>query len=159
LPVEHEARDRADEVGVAHQRQRAVVQDQPLAVDADRDRGVIFIREDVLEDDDLDIVLRKTRGAQRQIFDNRIVLTVAPIGLQRLERRAPTIGNAPLRVVAGRADGEIDRTVDQSYPGTAGFADAARAQRDQFLRGRRANDIRATLCDRIELAIELSPGT
>ena len=46
--VEHEFRDRARDICVAHQRQRAVVKYQPLTIDASCNGGMIFVREEVL---------------------------------------------------------------------------------------------------------------
>jgi hypothetical protein len=45
--VEHEFRNRARDICVAHQCQRAIVEDQPLTIDASCGGGMIFIREEV----------------------------------------------------------------------------------------------------------------
>ncbi len=41
--VEQEFRDRARDICVAHQRQRTIVKDQPLTIDAGCDRSMIFV--------------------------------------------------------------------------------------------------------------------
>jgi hypothetical protein len=45
--VEHEFWDRARDICVAHQRQRAIVKNQPLTVDASYNGGMIFVREEI----------------------------------------------------------------------------------------------------------------
>jgi hypothetical protein len=78
--VEHEFRDRTRDISVAHQRQRAIVKDQPLIIDARCDGGMIFIREEVFQDNDLDIVPGNTCLQQRSVFEDRVILTVTAIG-------------------------------------------------------------------------------
>jgi hypothetical protein len=55
--VEHEFWDRSHDISVAHQRQRAIVKDQPLTIDSSCDRSMVFVWEGVFQDDDLHIVV------------------------------------------------------------------------------------------------------
>lgn len=78
--VEHEFRGRARDICVAHQRQRTIVKEQPLTIDASCDRSMIFVWEEGFQDNDLDIVLGKACLQQRGIFEDRVVLTVTATG-------------------------------------------------------------------------------
>ncbi len=78
--VEHEFRDRARDICVAHQRQRTIVKGQPLTIDASCDRSMIFVWEEVFQDNDLHIVLGNASLQQRGIFEDSVVLTVTAIG-------------------------------------------------------------------------------
>ena len=157
MPVEHKLRRRAREVHVAHQRQRAVVQDEPIAIDTRCQHGVIFIWEIVLQDDDLHIVFGEAGLEQRELFDDGVVFAIAAAGSKRLERRAPVVLDAPLRVVAGGADREIDCPVDQADSGTTASPGAFRAQIIQSLRNDGAGIICAATLQALELTRNLCP--
>jgi hypothetical protein len=79
--VEQELRGRSDHVGIAHQREPAVVQNQPLSVHARRSHRMVFVRKEVSQDDDLHISTGQSRLAQRDILDDHIVLAVAAMRL------------------------------------------------------------------------------
>ncbi|SRR5258705_7178621 len=74
--AEHEFRDRARDICVAHQRERTIVKDQPLTIDASCDHSMIFVWE-VFQDNDLHIVLGNASHQQRSIFEDRIVLSLS----------------------------------------------------------------------------------
>src|SRR5690349_16692266 len=56
--VEHEFGDGAGDIHVAHQGQCTVVQNEPPAIDASRDFGVIFVWHAIPHDDDFHVIFR-----------------------------------------------------------------------------------------------------
>jgi hypothetical protein len=124
--IEHEFRDRARDICVAHQRQRAIVKDQPLIINARCDGGMIFVREQVFQDNDLDILPGNTCLQQRSIFEDRVVFTVTATGQERFKRIAPMIHDAPLHLVTDRTDGEVRSSVDPAHTCPAASAGALR---------------------------------
>jgi hypothetical protein len=96
---------------------------------------MVFLRQEISQDDDLHIVMGQACLQQRDIFHDRIVLAITAMSLQSLEGRAPMIRHAPLRLIAGGHDGKINRPVNQSDAGTARAAGAF------------SNDIQQAMCD------------
>jgi hypothetical protein len=66
---------------------------------------------------------------QCDILYDRIILAIATAGLQSLERRAPMIRRAPLRLITGGHDGKINRSINQA---DTGATRAARAFSDDI---------------------------
>src|SRR5205085_3839791 len=97
--VEHEFWDSSRDICVAHQRQRAIVKDQPLTIHASGDCSVIFVWEQVFQYDDLHIVLGNACLQQRGILDDCVVLTVTSTVSKCFKRIAPMVRSAPLHLV------------------------------------------------------------
>ncbi len=96
---------------------------------------MVFLRQEVSQDDDLHIVMGQACLQQRDILHDRIVLAITAMGLQSLEGRAPTVRHAPLRLIAGGRDVKINRPVNQADTG------------ETRATGAFSNDIQQVLCD------------
>src|SRR5579864_9599152 len=96
-------------------------------------------------------MLRNTRFQQCDVFNDRVVLAVAPLRTQRLERAAPAVLNPPLRLVAGGGDRKVHCSVDQTNTCSTTPARTFGSQSKQTLRGSRAGDVRATSFDNCEV--------
>ncbi len=96
---------------------------------------MVFLRQEVSQDDDLHIVMGQACLQQRDILHDRIVLAITVMSLQSLERRAPMVRHAPLHLIAGGRDCKINRPVNQADTGAARAAGAF------------SNDIQHFLCD------------
>jgi hypothetical protein len=57
---------------------------------------MVFLPQEVSQDDDLYVVMGQTCLQQRDILHDRIVLAVTAMGLQSLEGRAPMVRHAPI---------------------------------------------------------------
>ena len=64
---------------------------------------MIFTWEDVFQNDDSHVILGDARLEQHEVFDDRIVLTVAAPGLKGLERTAPMVWGPLLCLITGKA--------------------------------------------------------
>src|SRR5262249_6217015 len=117
--IEHELGDRARDFRIAHQSKLAVVEDEPLSLDTHCKDGMVLARESIGENDNLHVALGYAGSQQRGIFDDRVIFTIALTGPQRLERSAPVVENAPLRLVGYGTDGEIHGAVDEAHLGAA----------------------------------------
>jgi hypothetical protein len=133
--VQHEFWDGPNHIRIAHQREADVVQDQPLPVHARCYGRMIFLLKDVSQDDDPNIFMGQARLQQRNVLHDRIILAIAAMALQRLEGRAPMVRHAPLRLIAGGRDGQINCPVDQANTRPARAA------------GTFGSDIQQLLCD------------
>ena len=80
---------------------------------------VIFIPEGVMQDHDPEIVRRNAGLTQCNELGDGVIFAVASAAGQGRERGRPHVDLAMLRQIAGRSDGEVDRTVDLTQPGAA----------------------------------------
>jgi hypothetical protein len=72
LIVKNEFRNRPRDICVAHERQCAVIEYEPLTIDPDCRDSMIFIWETVPQHDDLHRIACDTSCQQRRLFDDRI---------------------------------------------------------------------------------------
>src|SRR5581483_5189302 len=74
-------------------------------------------RDVVVHEQHAQLPRRHAGGAQRDVLGDGVILAVAEPGLERAaaagKRRRPLVGRAPLRHVAGVADGVVDALVDE----------------------------------------------
>jgi hypothetical protein len=134
--IEREYRMSSEHLCVRHQSEIPVVQNQPLSIHTRRQHRMVLVSNEISQDDDFHIVARQSCLQQCGIFHDSVILAVAPVGLQRLERRAPAIVNAPLRLIARRRDREIDSPVDQANASQTRATGALRDNSQQLSRGR-----------------------
>ena len=82
LIVEDELRDRPRDLCVAHERQCAVVEDEPPMIDPDCHDSMIFVRQSVPQHSDPHFIFRESCRQQRHVFDNRMEWSVSGESLQ-----------------------------------------------------------------------------
>lgn len=119
VAVEFEQRRSAPHLAVAQQRQPAVVENDPVAVESDGDHRMGFPGCIVAHDHEPDVLLRHAGGAERDVFGDGIVFAIAALRCERLERRAPAVGDAPLGKVGGRHNRQVYFAIDHANAGPA----------------------------------------
>jgi hypothetical protein len=110
--VEHEFRDGSHHVGIAHQCEPAIVQNQPLSIDPRCGHRVVFVRKKGSYDRDLDVPVGKSGRSQGDILNDRIVFAVAAMRLQGFQRRTPMVCDPPLGFIGGWTDRQLHGPVD-----------------------------------------------
>ena len=120
-------------------------------IDLDCNDSMIFVWQTVPQYDDLHCILWESCCQQRRIFDNRIVLAVARVRVERFERFTPTIRNAPLCFVAHRSYGKVNCPVDHANACASASTGALPAQVDQLLCEGGAGLGRLTLHDKFKV--------
>src|SRR5580693_1356722 len=99
---------------------------------------MVLAKTKVAHDNEAQIILADSGLAERHIFGDGVVLTIAAAASQRFERSAPAIDDTPLRQIGHRLDGEVDRAIDGADASTPFTSLALGNNGQKFLRRCRA---------------------
>ena len=105
-----------------------------MPVQSNRCNGVTITME-IEHDHNAQIFSRDAGHLQRNVFGNRIVLTIAGACIESDERRTPDVELAVLDEILHRTDCKIDGVVDFTDPGPALALPAAIDDAEKFQRG------------------------
>ena len=134
--IDDECRLVISDVGILDHRHAAVIEYQPVSVEARRGHRMIVAMDGMAQHHDPEIIGSEAGAAQRDQFRNRIILAIASAARERCEGRRPDIELAVLGHVADRPDGEIDGAVDFAEPGAAFARPGSVDDVEEFQRGR-----------------------
>lgn len=96
---------------MSRERQCAVIKDEPLIIDPGLPRQHDFRLADGSSTRRSSPHPLRRRLPTARIFNDRIILAVAGIGVERLERVTPVIRESPLGLIAHGGDDKVNRSV------------------------------------------------
>ena len=130
--IEHEKGDHSAHLDIVDQCQPAIVENEPATVESNGDDRMIFVDNEIANDDKLHVFSGDARFRQSEVFRDGVILTIAEAAGERCEWCGPAILHAPLREVAHRADGKIDRAINHPDAGTTRIPSAFRYNRKEL---------------------------
>jgi hypothetical protein len=111
LIIENKLGTRAPDTYVAHERQCAVIKDEPLIIDPGQPRQHDFRLADGSSTRRSSPHPLRRRLPTARIFNDRTILAVAGIGVERLERVTPVTRGSTLGLIAHGGDDKVNRSV------------------------------------------------